>query len=346
VNASRKQLFVSIAVVVVVLVGYNALIAHNARKTQRKRLLTKVETMPLETDCVFLGNSLVEAGCDLDAFRSAWPSGAKEKQLQPMNLALGATSTVEHYLILKHALERPVKVKYLIYGFFDDQLNAPPQGRWSDLVGNRALSYYFPAEAAALYAPGSTWKRLELEMSRCIPMVAERSTPWTKVEILRRSLEEIGMPKKKTNRYGRVEDFNGLEAADIKSFNERCEKVLRNSGKLNGEAGFSTPIQAIIRLAHDHGSRVILVEMPMPSRHRDTFYSSPSWAKMREQLQKMAAREGTYYLAASDWVKDDGKFEDATHLNEAGAKDFSARLAAAVSGIPEPETTQMAAVLR
>jgi len=308
-----------------VLVGYNVAISRNAAKTQRRHLLSKVESMPLETDCIFLGNSLVEAGCDLDAFRSAWLGNGGT--LQPMNLALGATSTVEHYLILKHALARPVKLKYLIYGFFDDQLNAPPQGNWSDLVGNRALSYYFPAEAAAFYAPGSVFKRLELEVSGRIPMVAERSSAWTKVELLRRSMEEIGMPKKKTNRYGRVDDFSGLEAADLKSFNERCGRVLASTQ-------FSTPLQAIIQLAHDRGAKVILVEMPMPSKHRNTFYSSPSWTQMREHLQAIAANEGTFYLSASDWVTDDHKFEDATHLNVDGARDFSAHLASAIFQIP------------
>src|SRR5689334_14151538 len=176
----------------------------------------------------------------MQTFASAWPEG--RTALQPINLALGATSPVEHYLILRRALERPVTLKYLVYGFFDDQLNAAPQGKWSDLVGNRALSCYFPREAAQFYAPGSIFKCWELEVTGMIPMIAERSSAWSKVELLRRSLEEIGMPKKKTNRYGRVDDFGALEAADIKSFDERCERVLK------GRKGFSEPIEAIIKL--------------------------------------------------------------------------------------------------
>lgn len=336
VNSPRKQLFASAAVLLLILVACNLMIARNARKTQRGRLLARVQAMPLQTDCVFLGNSLVEAGCDMDAFLSAWPDNGEGRGAQAVNLALGATSPVEHYLILRQALQRPVTLKYLVYGFFDDQLNAAPEGKWADLVGNRALSYYFPAQAAQFYAPGSVLKRWELEISGNIPMVAERSSAWSKIELLRRSLEEIGMPKKKTNRYGRVDDFGGLEAADVKSFDERCQRVLTD------HQGFSAPIQAIIKLAHEHGAKMILVEMPMPSHHRNMFYSSSSWQEMRTHLQALAASQDAVYVSASDWVKDDQDFEDATHLNETGAKHFSSRLASEIARI-EPGARQLAA---
>src|SRR5437762_6619427 len=121
----RKQLFIAIATLLVVLIVYNITILRNAARTQRGRLLARIQSMPLHTDCIFLGNSLVEAGCDVEAFASEFPA---ERNLKPINLALGATSRAEHLLILKDALERSVRLKYLIYGFFDDQLNSAPQG--------------------------------------------------------------------------------------------------------------------------------------------------------------------------------------------------------------------------
>jgi len=220
----------------------------------------------------------------------------------------------------------------LIYGFFDDQMNAPSRGEWADLIGNRALSYYFAEDAAALYAPGSRLKRAQFEITRCIPMLAERSSPWGQVEMLRRAMEDVGMPPGKTNRYGRVDDFKKLEATDLKSFSQRCESALSRG------VPFSAPIQGIILLAQEHGAKVILVEMPMPSRHRQIFYSSAGWKRMRKHLQELARASGTYYVSASDWVQDDTMFEDATHLNEVGAKNFSTRLATAISRITSPET--------
>lgn len=313
------RLVVPFASLSVLLLAYNLLIYHSAKSTFRHHLRTSLAEIPLDADIVFLGNSLVEAGCNTSAFRNGWPNIRNTPK--PVNIALGATSPVEHYLILKHALDRPIHPKYLIYGFFDDQLNAPVRGDWADLVGNRAFSYYFPDEAAALYAPGSWPKKWQLRIVGHIPMLAERSSFWGKVELLRRAIEDIGMPKQQTTRYGRVQDFAALEAADLPSFNQRCNATLSQRN------GFSAPIREIIQLAQQHGIKVVFLEMPMPARHRQIFYSSPAWAQMRAYLQMLAQESHAAYISASDWVADDKNFEDATHLNEAGAKQFSGKLA-------------------
>jgi len=237
----RKRLLIPFALLFAVLVALNVLIHLTARTSQRHHLLTVLNHLAPATDCVFLGNSLVEAGCDPVAFKNAWPGSSPA--IAPINLALGATTPVEHDLILKQALGQPLHLKYVIYGFFDDQLNAPVGGNWSDLVGNRAFSYYFPAEAAAFYAPGSRLKKWQLGITAHIPMLAERSSLWGKVEMLRRQFEEIGMPKHKINRFGRVDDFSALESKDVASFNERCGAIIRQ------RSGFSSPITDLIRLA-------------------------------------------------------------------------------------------------
>lgn len=336
-HRTTKKLFTAIGVLLLVVEGYNALIQRSAAKSQRQHLLQALDRLSPQTDCLFLGNSLVEAGCDLAAFQAAWP--ATNEPVAAVNIALGATSPVEHCLILERALRKPLRLKYLIYGFFDDQLNAPPRGDWSELVGNRAFAYYAPAQAAAFYAPGSTLKRWQLEATERLPLLAERSSLWGKVERLRRALGDIGLPRHKTNRFGRVDDFAALEAKDIDSFNQRCGAIL------NRHVGFSPPIRELMRLAKEHGAKVILVEMPMPSRHRTVFYASPAWVQMRGALQTLAGDEQATYIPASDWVLDDGKFEDATHLNEEGARYFSARLAAAVAGVASAGN-QMASKLR
>jgi hypothetical protein len=79
----------------------------------------------------------------------------------------------------------------------------------------------------------------------------------------------------------------------------------------------------------------------MPLKHRETFYASASWTRLQERLKEMAARHGSDLLMASDWIMDDLKFEDATHLNEEGARDFSIRLAGAISSL-EPGIAQVA----
>jgi hypothetical protein len=65
----------------------------------------------------------------------------------------------------------------------------------------------------------------------------------------------------------------------------------------------------------------------MSPRHLQTFYSLPVWSQMRAYLQSLASRQHVTYIAASDWVRDGTNFEDTVHLNEQGARTFSARLA-------------------
>lgn len=331
----KKRLFIPIAIALIILIGYNVLIALAAKKTQRQHLLSAIDHLPPSTDCLFLGNSLIEAGCDARAFESGWSSPVSHPLA--VNLGLGATTPVEHYLILKHALEKPVHIKYVIYGFFDDQLNAAPDGAWEDLIGNRAFSYYFPNEAAAFYTPNSRLGAWRLEMTEQVPMLAERSSLWDRVELFRRQLDEIGMPKQKVNRFGRVGDFNALEAKDVPSFVQRCGAIVQT------RKGFSAPIQAMLDLAHEHGAKFIFVEMPMSPKHRETFYSLPVWTEMRAHLQTLAQKQHATYITASDWVKDGDGFEDTVHLNEQGARFFSTRLGTTLSRMNVDTTNRLVA---
>ena len=331
----KRQLFIPIAIALVILLAYNIVIEFAAKQTQRQHLLNAINCLPPSTDCVFLGNSLMQAGGDPMSFESGW----LENQEVPIavNLGLGATTPVEHYLILKRAFEQPVHIKYVIYGFFDDQLNAAPDGAWQDLIGNRAFSYYFPKDAAAFYTPNSRLGEWRLEMTERVPMLAERSSMWDRVELFRRRLDEIGMPRQAVNRFGRAGDFNSLEAKDVPSFIQRCDAIIQT------RKGFSAPIQAMINLAHEHGTEFFFVEMPMSPRHLETFYSQPVWPKMRAHLQSLAREQEVAYVTASDWVKDGANFEDTLHLNQAGARCFSSRLGLTLSEINSENKSQLIA---
>jgi hypothetical protein len=326
---------VSCAVTFALLISFNVLLHVGAATSQRRQMIYRLNHLPQGINVTFLGNSLMEAGCDLSAFSEA---AFNSNSSACLNLALGATSPVEHCLILERAFRNPsFRPRYLIYGFFDDQLNAKVTGHFSDLIGNRALSYYFPQEAASLYEENSFLTPFRFWLIGHLPMFLERSSLWAKVELLRRKVEEIGMPPHKTNRFGRVDDFAALEAADLPAFVETCSKILQS------HRGLSLPVQRMLKLAHDHGTRVIIVEMPMPAHHRNTFYSSPVWEQMRTYLQTLIEGSGATYLCASDWVSDDSCFQDATHLNENGAKVFSSRLGKTLADENHPIAPAVAA---
>jgi hypothetical protein len=99
----------------------------------------------------------------------------------------------------------------------------------------------------------------------------------------------------------------------------------------------------MIDLAHEHGAEFFFVEMPMSPRHRETFYSLPVWREMRAHLQALANGQNTTYIMASDWVREGTNFEDTVHLNEQGARCFSARLATALSQMKPEKTMRLLA---
>src|SRR5512140_205068 len=179
-----KKLWCSALVLLAVLVVVNIGLHYAGHGTQRGRLLARLRQVPLNAECLFVGNSLVEAGCDLDAFAAGLEQRSSARFV---NLALGGTSSLEHYLILRKAYERPIHPRLIVYGFMDDQLYSSVSARWSDLTGNRGFCYYFPSETAALAQPKSRLSRAQLQIVANIPMLAERSTLWAKVEKLRRA---------------------------------------------------------------------------------------------------------------------------------------------------------------
>src|ERR1051326_2289523 len=121
-------------------------------------------------------------------------------------------------------------------------------------------------------------------------MVAERSSLWGKVDVLREKFGGVGMPHREKNRFGFVQNFSALEAADVEDFNRRCNAAAKG--------GFSVPVEKIIQLAQEHGATLVLVEMPMPSRHRQMFYSTEAWSRLRQRLQSQAMEKHLQYISA------------------------------------------------
>src|ERR1041385_726897 len=63
-RASRRKTFLICgAIALLILVSYNLVIHYVAASSQRRQLLSDLQHIPPTTDCLFVGNSLVEAGC-------------------------------------------------------------------------------------------------------------------------------------------------------------------------------------------------------------------------------------------------------------------------------------------
>jgi hypothetical protein len=304
-----RRLIIQVLPAIVVLLAANVGIWVLARNSTPRQLLRHGQQSAPATD-LFLGNSTMEAGLDDAAFGLTKPG-------RPLNMALGATQPVEHFLIYRQMYKHKTAAVY--YGFFDTQLTDLPDGGWETLTANRAMSYYVdPKVASNFYFIDAPVKVFTHHLIARIPMLVERLTIWGRVEKLRRFLGEIGMPKKDTNRFGRAEDFSLLED-NQKEFVQRCNRMVVNRVPLN------RPVAEIFHLAKERGSQAIyVVEMPMSERHRK-LYNNSAWNSYRAYLVKLVSEAGGIYVPAANWIGKDG-FLDNLHLNEVGAKSFSRRL--------------------
>jgi hypothetical protein len=281
-----------------------------------RQLLRHAQSVASPTH-VFLGNSTMAAGFDENAFSSAAPG------TRPLNLGLGATMPAEHYLLLR---QRPLDAgAAVVYGFFDTQLTDPVEGSWSTLIGNRALAYYVdPVVAANLYEKDSLPRRMLFRLIADVPLLSDRAALWGRVERARRTLGGIGVPAKAANQFGRVDDFAALEL-EPKEFVRRCASVILHSRPPNAA------VVALLRRARESGNPAYVVAMPMTSAHRERYYSNALWRLYLDRMRRMLAATGATLLDAADWMPDDA-FSDPLHLGQAGAREFSARLAKELAG--------------
>lgn len=300
------------ALCVVALTAANAVVQHLASDSMPRLLLRRSEQGQFATD-VFLGNSTMAAGLEEAAFAAAFPGRA------PLNLGLGSTTPVEHYLVYLKQNRRPAFTLY--YGFFDQQLTETPSGGWSTLVGNRAMAYYVDLNTAlGFYTANCPTRAVLLRIVSYVPMLVERYSIWARIERIRRVLGDLGLPRKVVNQFGRAEDFGLLEAEDDAAFAKSCGHAAK------ARIPLSPPVEAMLKRSTARGAETYVIEMPVTEAHRRRFYNSAEWVAYRAHLVELVKEVGGHYVSGADWISDDG-FSDWLHLNAEGARTFSTKLA-------------------
>ena len=324
---AKKRLLISTLVLVAALLGFNWFIGRTARTWPR--ILLREVAGARSVGTLLLGNSLMASGFDETAFREA--SQAPKDPAPILNAACGATLPAEHLQFYEVAKKGSPRIPVIIYGYLFDQLTAPTDAGWRELSGNRAMFYYADFELGlSLYHPKNAIEILQFRATRHLPVVYERLNIWRRVELLRRKFDRWGLPDEGTTRFGRAADFAGgaFQPKDSAAFSEACRKAVRERAPL------SVPVKAIMSQARAAGSRVIVIEMPLPLARRLFFGSDGVWQPYREHVRDLIKGEGGTCIDALDWYSDDARyFADDLHLNPMGAADFSRRLAPLVAGV-------------
>lgn len=313
-NISKRDFFISLAVLSVVLIAANETLVLLTRNSLPRRYLTRTRESA-DSTVVAVGNSLVEQGMRKAAFDRAMGLRGEEGVL---NLGLGPSSPVEHLLFLRYAMHHLTHPRLAIYGFFQTQLTAPVTLSTRDLIGNASMLYYVEPDYARAFYNLSWHDQLEFAVNRHIPMVVERGAIWGKVERLRRSISQEGLPAEPTNRFGRVRDFVILQEGDVSDFARQCE--------FHSRQNLSAPVEEMLKTVSAAGARFIIVEMPLHPDHLRLFYDTPGWERYRQHLSSMVAARGAVYIDASHWLPDARWFQDRVHLTDEGANRFSESL--------------------
>jgi hypothetical protein len=312
--ATRRQFSEALVVCLVVLAAANTLIGRLTEHSLSRRILADAKnSSPAET--VAIGNSLVRSGFVAEKFAPPQSEGGRSAAV---NVAMGSSSPVEHLLLLRAALRENEHARLVLYGFYDFQLSDPVSFAFSDLIGNHDLLYFDEPEFARRYYSMNRYDTAGFEIARRMPLLAERSAVWSKVERLRRAISQQGMPIEATNEFGRVADFTLLEAKSQEEFVKHCQ------GALNAE--LNAPVQELIRESKERQLRVVFVLMPLPPRHVLTFYETDAWSRYQLHLKELFAKQNVVFLDASRWFPQTEQFNDALHLNKEGAEEFSRRL--------------------
>jgi hypothetical protein len=311
---TRRQFWGALFVCLALLASGNLAVQRMTAHTISRRLLAETREAT-HTQIIALGNSLMRSGFVPETFA---PSASPQEKSSAFNLAMGASTPVEQLLLFRAGLQSFTSPRLLLYGFYDFQLTDPISFANSDIIGNHDILYYQEPRFARRYYQMNRYDAAAFEVDRRASLLAERGAVWAKVELLRRSLGQQGMPAQSSNQFGRAADFTLLEAKNREEFEQHCAAASRT--RLNG------PVAEMIREAQEKGIQVVFVVMPLPPKHVLAFYDSAGWNAYQQHIRRLLAAQDVAYLDASRWIPDASKFGDALHLTPAGAEEFSRRL--------------------
>jgi hypothetical protein len=111
-NISKRQFFLSLLGMLLVLAALNRAVAYATRNSVPRRVMA-VARRSTGAVVMAIGNSLIGAGFDAAAFDKGIGLSA---DTSTVNLSLGASTPVEQLLLMRYGLQHGIRPKLLIYG--------------------------------------------------------------------------------------------------------------------------------------------------------------------------------------------------------------------------------------
>jgi hypothetical protein len=198
--------------------------------------------------------------------------------------------------------------------------------------GNRAaeLAWSVPADVEVYYPgfPFSDFDRgVRFLFARSDALSIYASALWLKTQAVQDRLTGKLHDEPRT-RFGSLADMHAL----LDAFRDEATKGL---ARWDGHWRLTPWFEMLRDLVHSNGARLIVLEVPMPSRYRREVLESSPALRFTTWLRGELARNGDAHLdlSAPLSVRDED-FGDGVHLDSEGARNFSSDLGRSLSSTP------------
>jgi len=317
-----SKLLVSVATTVIALVAADRLLGwyghrHFVPEQQMQTALTAGD------GCILiLGDSRMAAGLDQPALHQAL--GRRGADRCVADLAIGATDVSGAFLAARRYVSAGRRPVLAVVAKVEDSLLDPDATGPRMMVGNNAIHLVwttpgdvfaevrgFPFASVAAFDDG-----LRFLIARGTALGRYQSLVSLRAQRLQDAL--TGADRGAQNRFGQFNDMAALE----RDMQERADaRLAAATHEPGGRSVWFDRLGDLLRLS---GTRVVVVELPMPSAYRRRISdTAPAIAYRRAFTAALRARGAAYIdLARAPWV-DDALFADALHLNARGAAQLS-----------------------
>ncbi|MCX6108263.1 MAG: hypothetical protein NTZ90_01505 [Proteobacteria bacterium] len=325
-STPRGLFLLSIVTALCGLLGLSIAYGWYARQHFGPQILLRSAAFQGDGCLLTLGDSRMEAGIDPGVLAASL-RGALTAPLCIAPLAIGAVGISGASMALRRYLDLERKPSVVVLGvsagtLLPDLETVDPK----DLFGNRAieLAWSRPSDVWLYYPdfPLSDLDRgLRFWITRSNALSIYASLTWIKVKTLQNALVGTGAPAAgPRERFGAQADMQVL----LKSFGDVAMRKLEH---FNGGWRFDPWFQQILESTRRSGSRLVLVEVPMPSAYRRDILESTVASSYQTWLRGELQAAGVGFVDGSHPPGvEDGDFSDGLHLGGDGARHFSEQL--------------------
>jgi hypothetical protein len=273
---------------------------------------------------MFLGDSRIEAALNHAVVHQALSQRGADRCIA--DLGMGAMDVSGEFLAARRYLASGRNPILAVVGKVEDSLMDPDATGPAKMVGNNAIHLVwtnsrdvfaevdgFPFASVAAFDDG-----LRFLIARGTAFGRYQSLVSLRVQRLQDGL--TGTDRGLENRFGQLSDMAALE----RDLREHADARLAAATDKPGVR--SSWFDRLVDMLHSRGTRVAVVEIPMPSAYRQSISASVQAGAYRRWFTDHLRTRGVVYidLALAPWVDDDSSmFVDPLHLSPAGAAHFS-----------------------